>query len=40
MGQREANLSEDSPRRLELDLYLRVSPSLHEWSAVEYVEKL
>jgi hypothetical protein len=26
--------------RLELDLYLRVWQSLHEWSAVEYVEKL
>ena len=25
--------------RLELDLYLRVWQSLHEWSAVEYVEK-
>jgi hypothetical protein len=26
--------------RLELDLYLRVWQLLHEWSAVEYVEKL
>lgn len=26
--------------RLELDLYLRVWQSLHEWSSVEYVEKL
>ena len=26
--------------RLELDLYLRVWQSLHEWSAVEYVESL
>jgi hypothetical protein len=26
--------------RLELDLYLRIWQSLHEWSAVEYVEKL
>jgi hypothetical protein len=26
--------------RLELDLYLRVWQSLHEWSPVEYVEKL
>ena len=25
--------------RLELDLYLRVWQSLHEWSAVVYVEK-
>jgi hypothetical protein len=25
--------------RLELDLYLRVWQSLHDWSAVEYVEK-
>jgi hypothetical protein len=25
--------------RLELDLYLRVWQSLHEWSAVEYVEE-
>lgn len=25
---------------LELDLYLRVWQSLHEWSRVEYVEKL
>jgi hypothetical protein len=25
--------------RLELDLYLRVWQSLHEWSGVEYVEK-
>jgi hypothetical protein len=26
--------------RMELDLYLRVWQSLHEWSAVDYVEKL
>ena len=26
--------------RLERDLYLRVWQSLHEWSRVEYVEKL
>ena len=26
--------------RRELDLYLRVWQSLHEWSAVEYIEKL
>jgi hypothetical protein len=26
--------------RLELDLYLRVWQSLHDWSQVEYVEKL
>jgi hypothetical protein len=26
--------------RLELELYLRVWQSLHEWSAVEYVDKL
>ena len=26
--------------RLELDLYLRVWQSIHDWSAVEYVEKL
>jgi hypothetical protein len=26
--------------RLELDLYLRVWQSLHDWSSVEYVEKL
>ena len=25
--------------RLELDLYLRIWHSLHEWSALEYVEK-
>ena len=28
------------PTRLELDLYLRVWQSLHEWSAVEYVEEV
>ena len=26
--------------RLELDLYLRVWQSLHDWSPLEYVEKL